>query len=322
MQNCKKIKSVLGSLNILSFDAEQIEEISRMYIDDIIDYLIVSMSDLYKEGIISLEMILQDYSKIIKLDRDKYPTIECLNNRLKWLSEMELTHIGMGLHESHVIITKVFNELNITLNRHNVEYYHTGGILAYLLTQTPFERFHHDIDVFVQEENFDDLISSLENSQFNLHIYTGKRSETTDRIVIKLVHELYPDIPISVFLFEKTKDNAIIEKDYYYDKIGNTYVEERYNCPISSDLSFDKECHFYNGIPYKSISLEALFVCKQGVRPKDIYDRNVMKSFVDERKVKQIEDSLHANYIVQKKLKGKAKVYCKQLHSKSEGTFL
>ena len=84
-----------------------------------------------------------------------------------------------------------------------------------------------------------------------------------------------------MFLFEKLEDGSIVEKDYYYDENNDLWVEERINTPECSRLSFGQQIHYHNGIPYKAITLEALYVCKQGKRPKDIYDRDIMEQYID-----------------------------------------
>ena len=201
---------------------------------------------------------------------------------------MNLKHIEMGLQESHSLILELFDELNELLNKNEVNFYHTGGILAYLLTNSSLERYHHDIDIFINEKNIPQLIAAMDKSNFSYVTKIGKRTEDTQRLVVKLLYEKNLYIPISVFLFEELENGSIVEKDYYYDENNELWVEERINTPKCSRLSFGQQIHYHNGIPYKAITLEALYVCKQGKRPKDIYDRKIMEQYIDENAEKEI----------------------------------
>ncbi len=103
------------------------------------------------------------------------------------------------------------------------------------------------------------------------------------------------DIPITIFMYARKKDNSIIQKDYFIDENGQKYVEYIYNSPSISELSFSNFPNFHNEIKYYSITPEALFLCKSGNRPKDIYDCNVFKHIIDISKLKKLEESFKNN---------------------------
>ena len=103
------------------------------------------------------------------------------------------------------------------------------------------------------------------------------------------------DIPITVFMYIRKKDNSIIQKDYFIDENGQNVVEYIYNSPLISELSFSNCPNFHNGIKYYSITPEALFLCKSGNRPKDIYDCAVFKHIIDINKLKKLEESFKSN---------------------------
>ena len=284
----KKIIDEINSNIEKKIAMDDITKLEKMSPDDSIDYLIVHLTDLMVTNLLTEDKFVDVFELIKDLDKEKYPTIKELSDRLKWLDTMDLKYIEIGLQESHRLILKLFDELNDLLNKNDVDFYHTGGILAYLLTNNPLERYHHDIDIFINEKNIPQLIAAMKESNFRYVTKRGKRTDDTQRLVVKLFYEKNISIPISVFLFEKLEDGSIVEKDYYYDENNDLWVEERINTPECSRLSFGQQIHYHNDIPYKAITLEALYVCKQGKRPKDIYDRDIMEQYIDRDAEKKI----------------------------------
>lgn len=284
----KKIIEEINSNTEKTITNDDIAILKKMSPDDCIDYLIVYLSDLMSAGLLVEDKVMDILEFVKEIDKEKYPTIKELGDRLKWLDTMDLKHIEMGLQESHSLILELFDELNDLLNKNGVDFYHTGGILAYLLTNNSLERYHHDIDIFINEKNIPQLIEAMDKSNFSYVTRTGKRTEDTQRLVVKLLYEKNLSIPISVFLFEELENGAIVEKDYYYDDTNELWVEERINTLECSRLSFGQQVHYHNGIPYKAITLEALYVCKQGKRPKDIYDRKIMEQYIDKNAEREI----------------------------------
>ena len=75
-------------------------------------------------------------------------------------------------------------------------------------------------------------------------------------------------------------------EEYYEDENKKQFTRRNYNSPDSSCLSLTNGVH--NGIPFHSISLNALYVSKSTERKKDIYDRSIMADYVDKNVMKRI----------------------------------
>lgn len=104
------------------------------------------------------------------------------------------------------------------------------------------------------------------------------------------------NIPITIFMYEKELDGSIIQKDYFYKNDSDIlYVEKIYNSKETVELSFDEQYKYHNNIPYKSISLEALYLCKDNKRKKDIYDCCIIKPFVDFEKLEKLKLAIKNN---------------------------
>lgn len=232
----------------------------------------------------------------LKLIADYYKvSIDYLHTRYLWLLNMEINPNYCHLDENHALIYKIFDEYNKMLNKNNIEYYYTSGILAYLLVDKGLERYHHDLDVFINMEHLEKLEQICNNYNFSFERKIGNRNDGTKRVMLKMYYQDNISIPITVFMYVKEKNGLVIQKDYYYDKNNRRLVEYIYNSPLISELSFSKLSKIHNGIKYHFITPEALYLCKIGNRPKDIYDCQVFSDIVDKDKLKELKEAFKSN---------------------------
>lgn len=252
---------------------------------DILIYNICSDSCSEQSKIEKLNIIASEYNI----------TIDNLFKRYQWLKDMKIDPNKIHLEENHRKIYKIFDECSKMLNENNIEYYYTSGILAYLLVDRELERYHHDLDVFVNMEDLEKLEQVCNDYKFSFERKIGDRGDGTKRVMLKMYYDDKIDIPITVFMYIRKKDNSVIQKDYFIDENGQNVVEYIYNSPSISELSFSNCPNFHNGIKYYSITPEALFLCKSGNRPKDIYDCAVFKHIIDINKLKKLEESFKSN---------------------------
>lgn len=263
---------------------DRVEDLDFKFITDFVDYILILISEA-DLNICDKESYL---TRITDLKICNYDSVFKLDNRLDWLKKMNLTHLGIGLRESHDLILQIFDEINLILNAFNIDYYHTSGILTYLLTGQDLVRYHHDLDIFVNESDLARLFGAISNSNFRYEIFLGERSTDTRRRVIKLYYKGF-NIPISIFAFERLSDGAVVVNDYFFDTNNNLFATQDYNSPRCTMLSFSQVCYMHNNIPYHSITLEALYSCKEvRMKEKDLYDLEVMKKFVDFERLREI----------------------------------
>lgn len=199
------------------------------------------------------------------------------------------------IKENHFIIYDIFDSFNNMLNENNIEYYYTSGILPYILTGKPLERYHHDLDIFINMDFLSTLEKIAKAYNFTFKRKLGERPDGTQRRVLKMYYMNY-DIPITIFMYSRKKDGSIIQHDYFFDENNELYVEEIHNTKRCGELSFSDEPHYHNGILYKSISLEALYLSKiEGNRAKDKYDCTIMKPYIDIKTLKELKEELKNN---------------------------
>lgn len=116
---------------------------------DLLDYLLnyLNTDDLKDEFYIP-------FLKIISLQFNQ--SVENLNHRYRFLEEMNLLG-NYGISKNHTQLYEIFDNLNLLFNNEKIEHYYTSGILSYLLIDKPLERYHHDLDVFINEKNLKKL---------------------------------------------------------------------------------------------------------------------------------------------------------------------
>lgn len=284
-------------INLL-FDDSVIEEckekkkfltdITKLPIEDIIDFFIIKADKKLQNGSLSFVSYINIMLLISKMNILNYDTIESLKERLKWLKNMGLDDVNINLKKSHKEILDTFDNLNIVLNKAKIDYYHTSGMLSYLLTDNSLMRYHHDLDIFINDNDIDKLQETIKDTNFKYYIYLGKRTENTNRKTVKIVDKKN-NIIISVFLFERQPNNAIIINDYYLDENSDLFATQDYNSPRCVELSLSDKYFQHNNIPFKSITIEALYNCKKGKGLKHQFDCKILEPFVDFEKEKEID---------------------------------
>ena len=221
--------------------------------------------------------------------------IEDIKERYMWLVKMGIDPNICHLEENHNLIYKIFDEYNKMLNENNIEYYYTSGILAYLLVDKELERYHHDLDIFINMDDLEKLENICSKYGFSFERKMGERGDGTERVMLKMYYQDIVDIPITIFMYVREEDNSIIQKDYFIDEDGGEWVEYIYNSPVITELSFSDMPKVHNNIKYYSITKEALYLSKKENRPKDIYDCQIFKDSIDMNKLKRLEDSFIDN---------------------------
>ncbi len=268
---------------------DNIEKLDIIYLEDLGDYLVDNFKELANKGIISKED-LETNLQILAMVLNK--SVLEIEKRYKWLKEMNLDRI-YNIHKNHLELFTIFDDFNKMLNENQIEYYYTSGVLAYILVGKELERLHHDIDVFIRFSDLEKLEKIGPKYNFRFRRLLGERGDGTQRRVLKMYYKDY-DIPITLFMYNKEIDDSITQYDFFYGK-GELLVEEIYNSRECARLSFSDTKHFHNNIMYKAITLEALYLCKDKGRPKDRYDCEIIKPFVDFAKLEKLKKATLEN---------------------------
>lgn len=275
--------------------------LSNMHVNDTIDRMIVILNEQLRAKRLNLEDIKNNTYLLTKIN-PKYQDFDSLVKRLEWLREMNIMWPEMPLSENHKLAVEAFDEFNELLQG-KFDCFYTGGIMGYLNTSQSLERYHSDLDLFINEGELESLKALVEESS-DFEFVSNMEHKEANGHEYKVV---YKDTPMSIglFLFARGMDNSITKKEYFYrnqDVNNDLLVSEKHFSKEYTDLSFDGTLRNHNGIPYRSMSLESIYNSKKDARPKDRYDAQKIAPFIDKRKEEKIEELKPLNTEVKEKV--------------------
>ena len=278
-----------------------IYDLSNMNINDATDRLIVVLHDQWRNKRLNIEDIKNNMGLIMNVN-PKYQDFDSLVKRYEKLSELNILHPEMPLSENHALTLQVFDGFNALLQG-QFDCFYTGGLMGYINTSQPLERYHADLDLFINEEQLPNLKALVDESPDFKFVSNMEHKEPKGH-EYKIV---YKDTPMSIglFLFARREDNSITRKEYFYknqDVNADLLVREEHFSKEYTDLSFDSTIRSHNGIPYRSMSLESIYNAKKDSRSKDRYDAEKIKPFIDTRKEELIDTLKPLNYEVKEQV--------------------
>ena len=258
-----------------------INRLCSMSLNDSVDAILVSLNDLLVREMITQDDIFANVELILQLNPKDYTSTKDLIDRLNLIKGMNAEHPSMTLAENHQLVVEAFDRFN-KLIQGRFDCYYTGGIMCYLATGHQLERFHDDLDLFInlqQLMSLKDLVDSSTDFTFVSNMDHKEVNGHEYKIVYKGT-----SMSIGLFLFERLSDNSIISKKYYYDsQDGNKqlFVDEHHFSKNYTDMAFSNLVRYYNGTSYRMMSLESIYNSKKNARPKDRYDAGVIKGHVN-----------------------------------------
>ena len=169
---------------------ETINRLCSMSINDSIDAILISLNDLLARNMITQEDIFANIESILQLNPNDYTSIKDLIDRLNWIKEMNMEHPSMSLTENHQLIIETFDKFN-ELIRNNFDCYYTGGLMGYLAINYKLERYHGDLDLFINEQQLM-LLKELVDSSSDFNFVSNMNHK--EKMVMSI--KLYIKIPL------------------------------------------------------------------------------------------------------------------------------
>lgn len=275
-----------------------VERLTGLNINDSIDTILVSLSSLLDKKALTAEQILSNSDLILVLNPDKYKTSDNLIARLGWIKSMNMTHPQMPLTENHKLVIEAFDKLNGLIGTQFDSFY-TGGLMGYLATNHQLERYHGDLDLFINENQLPQLYNLIQQSEdFEFESNMNHKEENGHEF--KLVYKGTP-MSVGLFLFDRLQNQEMVLKEYYYpnqERSSGLHINERHLSGEYASMVFSNQIMEHNGIPYKTQSLEGIYHAKRDLRPKDRYDAKIVESFVDMNIVHRLDTEKQGNYSV------------------------
>ena len=190
-----------------------INRLCSMNINDSIDAILVSLNDLLNKKLITKDDIFSNVASIIMLNNEKYKSASDLIERLNWIKNMNMEHPSMSLSENHQLVIETFDKFNELLNG-NLDCYYTGGLMGYLATNHRLERYHGDLDLFINEQQLIALKELVDSSQ-DFDFVSNMDHKEVNGHEYKIVYKGTP-MSIGLLLFERQPDHSITTKEYYF----------------------------------------------------------------------------------------------------------
>lgn len=303
-EQIKKVVYTFASLS--NIDDRQlcdslINHLIELNIDDAVDYVIISLNDLVSRGNLKQEDVLSNASLLTSINPKKYSSTKDLLKRLHWLKSMNMEHPQMPLAENHRLVMEAFDKFNEIMGN-NFDCYYTGGLMGYLVTNHQLERYHGDLDLFINEEQLFELYDlMLQSTDFEFISNMDHKEENGHEFKIQYKDTL---MSIGLFLFERKQDDEIVIKEYYHENNNQNedlLVNEQHLVPEYAQMIFCEQVREHNGIPYKMQSLESIYNAKKNSRPKDRYDASIIKNNVDMIIDYNLDTQKQGNYDVRRK---------------------
>ncbi len=278
-----------------------INRLINMHINDVMDYLVVSLSDLVSRGVLKQEDVFSNVDLLIAISPETFSSTDDLMKRLNWLKSMNMEYPQMPLSENHKLVIDAFDKFNQIIGT-NFDAYYTGGLMGYLATDHPLERYHGDLDLFLNEEQLESLYELIQQSdEFKFISNMDHKEENGHEFKIQ-----YKGTPMSIglFLFERKPDNEIVIKEYYHrdnNQDNELLVNEQHLAPKYAEMIFSNQVRQHNGISYKMQSLESIYNAKKNSRPQDRYDANLIKDSINLMIDYRLDTEKQKNYDVKRK---------------------
>lgn len=294
----------IAKLNDQEMIENAVEKLSNMSPSDVIDKSVVYMAKLARKEIATMDEIKSVSPFVTALNGEKYKTMDDLLTRYNWIRSMNMEYCEMPLTENHQLVLEAFDSFNAMIGT-NLDCFYTGGLMAYLATGQPLERYHGDLDLFIDEKELPKLYKYIRNNpNFQLISHLSEKEENGHEFSIN-----YKGSPMSIglFLFDRKKTGEVVQKSYYYPQQnrenGLSVTEHHLSQEFARD-KFDETIHSHGGHEYRAESLESIYSEKKDLRPKDRYDAKVISDHydLDMSKVARIEAERQSGY----EIKGKS----------------
>ena len=292
LENIALTYTKLANFNNKELIYDRLEKLYKLDEDDVIDKVLSVIYDFVSNERISKDDALYHLDMLCELNNYKYKTREDLVNRLGFLKSMNLLGTTVPLSENHKAVLEAFDKFNELIGT-SFDCFYTGGMMGYLATNHELVRYHSDLDIVINEDELEKLKKLVDSSKdFEFVSHVDKKSNIGHEYFI--VYKGNP-VDIGLFLFERKNDGSVVRKSYYYDRAKELKVDEEYLDKEYVDLTYTGDIYSHNGIEYKMMSLESIYEAKRGSRPKDQYDANVIKDYVDMGIVEKIADARKKN---------------------------
>lgn len=264
-----------------------INQLDKMEIKAVIDFILIKLGNNIENKKLTMDDFYQGVDDIIALDAKDYFDAQSLIDRYSWLKAMNLTNQKVSLQVNHQEVLDTFKNFNTFINQNNLDCYYTGGAMGYIKTNRELERYHSDLDLFLNEKQLLELKTKLENNE-DFKLEANIEDETKQNGHDLIISNKNNNVSIGLFLFKRLQNNGV-QLRKYYNLNGINMCNLNSLTPEYAALFFDDTMEQGPYGDYKTVSLEAIYNIKKNGRPKDLYDNSIIKNDIDQEKEAKLE---------------------------------
>lgn len=216
---------------------------------------------------------------------------------------------NMSLDENHKLVNEALVKFTTLFNQYGIDYYIVGALPCFIKTGQQLFRYHDDIDIMVNEEDIPKIVEIMELTGYQFY---DDRFPSIERFYQmqenKPPHTILAQNPnnefhLGFFTFRRENDNSITMTEYSH-RLENDIVMidllERKSTPIGTSLRYDETPTMHLGTSFKTSTIESVYNLKQYTkRPKDITDIQKLESFVDRKKLEELNKNPNVNVTTQ-----------------------
>lgn len=224
-------------------------------------------------------------------------------------AEIQETIVELSLISNHRLVDSTINELCCKLNASNVDYYLVGAVPCYLATETPFVRFHNDIDIIVNEYDLVKVEQIFSNTEYtyydkrykNVNFFNSTIGQVQGEHEIIAYHKKHK-FHIGFYLFVRGRKHELIRRNYFQERIDDkevTMICDRNLSVAYSLLNYSDTSFIYGDTFFKMESLEGIYnnKCRERLSPgreKDYYDTTMIEvsGNLNNQRLKEIQSLL------------------------------
>lgn len=260
-----------------------VEDLSGFDTETIMDSLILRIVKRIDTWVFTRDEILSNVKLLLEIDPENFKNTEDLINRYNylktiWLDTVKITkNCSEILKENHKNVVEVFdnfNKLIENLTKEWLDYYYTWWLVGYLWTNINLQRYHGDIDIYLNVDDLEKLkifIQKNWNSWFKFIDNIKNKWKHWHEYMIQYWNN---PILIGLFLFKKSEEGKISRIEYDFDWNWEVIATE------SQMKNIEIEDWEFKNTKYKRQSLKSLYDSKKdSSRLKDKYDIRILENY-------------------------------------------
>ena len=263
---------------------EIVNEFSKLDDESLMDCLIFRLAKWIKKGVISEKDVYENIELILDLYPEKFKTFDDLKTRYKYLKWLWLREDNMNenykekIKENHKNVIEVFDKFNkLIFNLINdwLDCFYTWWLVGYFWTNTELERYHTDIDIYLNIDDLEKLKIFIENNKDSWFKFIDNLKNKWPNGHEYMIKFWDNPVPIWIFLFKKSKNWTTSRIEYYYNEKWDIATEET---PIKG---LETELWSFNNTTYKRQSLKSIYESKKNSnREKDQHDAKLIAKYL------------------------------------------